>query len=296
MSIYKTYSEYLREIFPDFKVQKISVDAGFSCPNRDGTIGHGGCSYCNNASFSPDYCRTSGSVVDQISEGKQFFSRKYTDMKYLVYFQSYTNTHGRTPEELERIWRSAVNVPDIAGLIVSTRPDCLPDEVIAVMAGISRSCPVFLELGAESASDSTLERVNRHHTWADVISASNRASCSGLRVGLHLIAGLPGESRDDILYSVDEACRLPIESLKLHHLQVIRDTHLYSQWVKGDFRLLFSSVEDYMNFCVEIVERIPPSICIERFLASAPPALVAAPKWGMKNYEFVNALNNLLSL
>lgn len=284
----------MAEIFPGVKIQKISLDAGFSCPNRDGTIGIGGCSYCNNASFSPSYCSSDSSVEEQISRGKAFFARKYPKMKYIAYFQSYTNTHARSSADLEKLWRKVLDDTDVVGLSIATRPDCLPDEVVEVMSRIAAEKPIFLELGAESAVDSTLRRVNRRHTWHDVEDACERAAAAGLRVGLHLIAGLPGESRDDILYSVRAACSLPIESLKIHHLQIIRDTLLCNQWENGEFKLLFVTPDEYLEFCKEVVRVVPANICIERFLASAPPDMVLAPKWGLKNYQFVNSLHNLL--
>lgn len=291
---YKDYSEYMSEIFPEQKVQKISLNAGFSCPNRDGTIGRGGCSYCNNASFTPSYCVPSDDVPTQLAKGKAFFARKYPEMKYLAYFQSYTNTHGRSAADLRRLWLSALEDTDVVGLSVATRPDCLPQEVVDVLADLAAEKPVFLELGAESACDATLERVTRRHTWADVEDAAVRAAVAGLRVGLHLIAGLPGESCADVLRSVDASCALPIDSLKLHHLQVIAGTSMASQWQAGEFELLFASPEEYMELCVEVVDRVPRSVCIERFLASSPPEMVLAPKWGLKNHEFVNSLHNLL--
>lgn len=291
---YKDYSEYMSEIFPGLKVQKISLNAGFSCPNRDGSIGRGGCSYCNNASFTPSYCVPSDDVATQLAKGKAFFARKYPEMQFLAYFQSYTNTHGRSAADLRRLWLSALEEPDVVGLSVATRPDCLPQQVVGVLAELATEKPVFLELGAESACDATLERVCRRHTWADVEDAAVRAAAAGLRVGLHLIAGLPGESRADVLRSVDVSCVLPIDSLKLHHLQVISGTPMAAQWQAGDFRLLFPTPEAYMELCAEVVDHVPRSICIERFLTSSPPEMVLAPKWGQKNHEFVNSLHNLL--
>lgn len=290
-----TYSEYLNNFYPGVKVQKISVNAGFSCPNRDGTIGTGGCSYCRNDSFSPAYCMTAAPVSRQLEEGKAFFSRKYPSMKYLAYFQSYTNTHGKHTDELRRLYEEALACEGIVGLVIGTRPDTLPDSVIELLGDLSKRSPVFLEIGAETSHDETLQRINRRHTWADVAEAVTRSAAAGLHCGLHLIAGLPGESRDMILRNVDEACRLPIETLKLHQLQILRDTPLCRQWESGEIDVEPFSLDDYLDLCAEIIERVPENIVIERFLAQSPPSLVVAPKWGLKNYQFADRLKSLIS-
>ncbi|MCM1152547.1 MAG: TIGR01212 family radical SAM protein [Muribaculum sp.] len=284
----------MASLFPGIKVQKISVSSGVTCPNRDGTFGTGGCSYCDNRSFSPEYCLAPASIASQIESGKNFFARKYPQMKYLAYFQSYTNTHGHPASYFQRLWEEAADQKDVVGLIIATRPDCVGPKILDRLKEMNRRLPVILELGAETSHDRTLQRVNRHHSWADVTDAVTRSSAAGLHVGLHMIAGLPGESKSDVLQSIDRACSLPIESIKLHHLQVIKGTLLHAEWLQGDFSLLFESADQYLDFCVEVVNRIPAHIAIERFLASSPPALVAAPKWGLKNYEFTNALHNRL--
>lgn len=290
-----SYSEYLNNIFPGVKVQKISVNAGFSCPNRDGTIGTGGCSYCRNDSFSPAYCMTMKSVSLQIEEGKAFFARKYPEMKYLAYFQSYTNTHGRNIEALERLYREALDCEGVVGLVIGTRPDTLPDNVIGLLADLNKQKPVFLEIGAETSSDKTLRIINRHHSWEDVKDAVNRASDNGIRCGLHLIAGLPGENREQILLNVANACSLPVDTLKLHQLQILKGTPLYEEWRNGMAEVTPFSLEEYLDLCAEIVRIVPDRIVIERFLAQSPPDMVVAPKWGLKNYQFMNLLNQIIS-
>ena len=292
----KSYSEYLQEIFPGVKVQKISVNAGFSCPNRDGTIGTGGCSYCRNDSFSPSYCMNADLVKVQIQNGKQFFARKYPQMKFLAYFQSYTNTYGRDVAQLRKLYDEALECEDVVGLVIGTRPDTLPDEVLEMLGDINHSKPVFLEIGAETSNDETLRRINRHHTWQEVKDAVTRAAAHGLRVGLHLIAGLPGEDPEQILANVDEACRLPIETLKLHQLQILRDTAICKEYESGDPAIKPFELEEYLNLCVEICRRVPERVVIERFLSQSPPSLVVAPKWGMKNYQFHDQLAKLLKV
>lgn len=290
----KSYSDYLDKFFPGVKVQKISVNAGFSCPNRDGTISSGGCSYCRNDSFSPSYCMQAASVSDQIEEGKNFFRRKYSDMKFIAYFQSYTNTHGRQIDALRKIYMEALDCEDVVGMAIGTRPDTLPDSVIALLAEINSLTPVFLEIGAETAHDTTLEAINRGHTWADVESAVGRAHSAGLHFGLHLIAGLPGENRERIIENVKAACRLPIETLKIHQLQILRQTPLLKDWQDGRLDVRPFSLEDYLDLCVEICKTVPDHIVIERFLSQSPPDMVVAPKWGLKNYQFRNLLEQRL--
>ncbi|MDE6578435.1 MAG: TIGR01212 family radical SAM protein [Muribaculaceae bacterium] len=290
-----SYGQYLNTIFPGLKVQKISINAGFSCPNRDGTIGKGGCAYCRNDSFSPAYCMPAASVSSQIENGKKFFSRKYPQMKFLAYFQSYTNTHGLSVEKLRTLYEEAAEAPDVVGIVVGTRPDTLPDEVVGLLHDINLHTPVFLEIGAETSSDRTLELINRHHTWKDVEDAVRRAADAGLRCGLHLIAGLPGEDIPQILRNVDLACRLPIETLKIHQLQILKDTPLLNMWEKGEISICPFSLEDYLDLCVEICRRVPSHIVIERFLAQSPPDMVVAPKWGLKNYQFMNLLNGIIN-
>lgn len=291
---YTDYSEYIGQFFPGRKIQKLSVNAGFSCPNRDGSIGRGGCIYCANTSFTPAYCFNAESVADQIRAGKEFFSRKYPRMQYMAYFQSYTNTYGRSVRELGELWRNAIGEEDVVALAVGTRPDCLPPEVVDELAGINKEAPVFVELGVETMSDATLKVINRGHTSAQTVDAVKRLAEAGLHVGVHLIAGLPGEDEEDAIRSVEAVCQLPVESLKIHHLQVLRSTPLLRMIQAGELTVPEFSVDRYLDLCCRIVDVVPRRIAIERFLASAPPEMVVSPKWGLKNYQFVNLLHNRL--
>lgn len=292
----RSYSDYLNDIFPEIKVQKISVNAGFSCPNRDGTIGTGGCSYCRNDSFSPAYCMTPKSVTEQIADGKSFFARKYPAMKYLAYFQSYTNTHSSDVSHLRNLYEEAADCADVVGLVIGTRPDTMPDAVVDVLAELNHRLPVFIEIGAETSNNETLRIINRHHTWQDVTSAVTRAASGGLHCGLHLIAGLPGEDKKQILANVREACRLPIETLKLHQLQILFGTALYRQWTEDEIEVKPFTLDEYLSLCIEIASIVPEHIVIERFLAQSPPQMVAAPKWGVKNYQFMHMLQNRIKI
>ena len=291
---YKDYSEFLAEKFPGIKVQKLSVDAGFSCPNRDGTIGTGGCIYCENRSFTPRYCSPRDSVATQLEKGRRFFAHKYPEMKYLAYFQSFTGTHAAAPAYLRSLYEEAASQPDIVGIVIGTRPDALPDNVMDLLEDLNRTCPVFVEIGAETSHDATLRLINRCHSWHDVEEATRRLHSRGIESGLHLIAGLPGESPEDVLSSIRRAIGLRIGSIKLHQLQIIRGTTLHALWERGEIPVESYTPDAYLDLCVRIVEIVGRSVAIERFLASAPPEMVVSPKWGLKNYQFTNLLHNRL--
>ena len=267
-------------------MQKISINAGFSCPNRDGTKGWGGCTYCNNQTFSPDYCQREKSVSQQLAEGIQFFRRKYPEMRYLAYFQSYTNTYGDI-EELVAKYEEALRMEDVVGLIVGTRPDCMPDALLDYFAELARRQFVMVEYGVESTLDRTLQRINRGHTYAEAEEAIRRTAARGIYTGAHLILGLPGETREEILRHATRISRLPLTTLKLHQLQLIRHTRMAreQELTPGDFHLY--DVDEYVDLVVDFVERLNPNFVVERFVSQSPKELLIAPDWGLKNYEFV---------
>ena len=290
----KSYGDYLARIFPGLKVQKISVDAGFTCPNRDGTISTGGCIYCRNDSFTPKYCDTSFSVKEQLQKGKKFFARKYPEMKFLAYFQSYTGTYNKDPETLSKLYHEAIDDSDVVGLVVATRPDCISQPVLDLLSDINRCKEVFVELGAETSNNETLKLINRNHTWEDVENAVNNIHESGLHCGIHLIAGLPGETFETVLKTIEDTIKLPVETIKMHQLQVLKDTPLYHKLKNGEITVPRFSLDDYLTLCCEIVKKVPENIIIERFLSQSPPELVVEPKWGLKNYEFIAKLDKLI--
>ena len=299
---YTDYAELLGRLFPGQKVQKLSVDAGHGCPNRDGTIGRGGCIYCNNETFSPGYVRMVASVAEQLERGKEFFARKYPQQKYLAYFQSYTSTHCGLEQAVGQ-WREALSVPGVVGLVVGTRPDCMPDALLAELARINASgTPVIVEFGAETMHDRTLRLINRGHSAAQTLDAVQRTSAAGLSVSLHLIMGLPGESEEEMLQTVRQVCALPVDSLKFHQLQVVKGTPLHTEYLRqqtgqaSDMPAIRPfGVKEYINLCVKIIDLVPRRIAIERFTASAPASLLVAPAWGLKNYQFTNLLRNALT-
>lgn len=289
---YRDYADFLSERF-EGKVQKLTVDAGFSCPNRDGSLGRGGCVYCNNKSFSPAP-GAQKTISQQLEESKKFFARKYPTMKYLAYFQSYTNTYGNTPE-LMALYHEAIAVDDVVGLIIGTRPDCMPDDLLGELAELNREIPVIIEYGAESSHDETLDRINRCHLWQDTVDAVYRTTNAGISTGLHLIMGLPGEDEEMMLTTVDRVSELPVDTVKFHQLQVIAGTRLAADLAAGREKIDEFSVGDYIDLCCKIIERLRPDIAIERFVSQSPGNLLISPRWGLKNYEFVNLLHRRLS-
>lgn len=289
---YTPFSAFLNRYFP-FKVQKISVDAGFTCPNRDGTLGVGGCTYCNNRTFNPDYCREKPSVASQLEEGKAFFARKYPEMKYLAYFQAYTNTYAGM-ERLRSLYEEALSVPDVVGLVIGTRPDCMSDELLNYLADLHRRSFVLVEYGVESTLDETLQRIRRGHTFACSEDAIRRTVQKGLPVGVHMILGLPGESREEIVAQADVLSQLPIDTLKLHQLQLIRGTRMAREYAErpSDFHLY--EAEEYAELVVDYLERLRSDIVVERFASQSPADLLIAPAWGLKNHEFAELVKRSL--
>ena len=290
---YREFGDFLRERFP-FKAQKIAINAGFTCPNRDGSKGRGGCTYCNNQTFNPGYCQTDKSVADQLAEGVRFFSRKYPEMRYLAYFQAYTSTYGEQ-ERLERLYEEALSYPGVVGLVIGTRPDCMPDHLLDYLARLSERVLVLVEYGVESTLDRTLRRINRGHDFAEAEEAIRRTATRGIAVGAHLILGLPGESRDEILGHADRLSDLPLTTLKLHQLQLIRHTRMALEFERQpeDFHLF--TVDEYIDLAIDFIERLDPAIALERFVSQSPKELLIAPDWGLKNYEFTARVNRRLA-
>lgn len=288
--IYNDYGAWMRRQFP-FRVQKISIDAGFSCPNRDGHISHGGCTFCDNRTFNPSYCQPSKSITEQITEGKEFFRHKYPDMKYLAYFQAFSNTYA-TLDTLQRRYEEALSAEDVVGIVIGTRPDCVSDEVLNYLESLNRQTFMIVEYGIESVSDDTLRRVNRGHNFEcsrrAIIETHNR----GILTGAHIILGLPGELAEDNVRQADIISALPIDILKLHQLQIIRGTQLAAEYERQPFNLY--TADEYIDLCRRYIERLRPDMVLERFVSQSPKELLVAPKWGLKNYEFANRFVNYM--
>ena len=290
---YNDFGDFLKNHFP-FKVQKISINAGFTCPNRDGSKGLGGCTFCNNQTFSPDYCHTEKGVTQQLNEGIAFFSRKYPEMKYLAYFQAYTNTYGDF-EALKKKYEEALAHPDVVGLIIGTRPDCMPDVLLDYLQELSQRTFVMVEYGVESTLDSTLERINRGHSYAESEETIKRTAARGILTGAHWILGLPGETTEEILDHARRISKLPLTTVKLHQLQLIRFTRRAKEFDEDpkDFRLF--TVDEYIDLAIDFIELLNPDFTVERFVSQSPKSLLIAPDWGLKNFEFTAKLNKRIA-
>ena len=283
------YSDFLKQLY-GAKVQKLNVNAGFTCPNRDGTLGTGGCTYCNNVSFMPAFTRASTSVTQQLLDAKQFYAGKYASMKYLAYFQSFTGTYAPV-EKLRSLYEEALAVPDVVGLVISTRPDCLNDEVLNLLSDLEKHHRVIVELGVETTHDRTLKLINRCHTWQCAHDAVTRLAGRGIIVGAHLILGLPGESEDDMKATVSAIAQLPITTVKFHQLQVLRGTRLAQQWESGELDIIDWTAQEYASFCRQILNILPENIIVERMVSTAPASMLLHPKWKLKPAQFRELLS-----
>ena len=287
---YNDYGTWIRRQF-EFRVQKISIDAGFTCPNRDGRISTGGCIYCDNRTFNPSYCQRRLSVSNQLAEGKQFFSRKYPDMKYLAYFQAFTNTYAPIAQ-LKALYEEALQVEDIVGIVIGTRPDCVSDELLDYLAELNERTFVLVEYGLESTNNDTLLRINRGHSFEQSVSALERTHQRGLLTGAHIILGLPGEDAAESLRQAPILSQLPIDILKIHQMQIIRGTRLAEEFEREPFHIY--TVDEYIELIAQYIQRLRPDMVLERFVSQSPKELLIAPHWGLKNYEFTNKLVNYL--
>ena len=288
--VYNSYSQWIRKQFP-YRVQKISIDAGFTCPNRDGKVGRGGCIFCDNNTFNPAYCDRKKTITQQLEEGKQFFSRKYPDMKYLAYFQAYSNTYD-TLDVLKRKYEEALAVEDVVGLVIGTRPDCMPDDVLDYLEVLNKQTFLIVEYGIESANDETLQRINRGHSFETARQSVERTTGRGVLTGAHVILGLPGEDATESICQAALISSLKLNLLKIHQLQIIRGTYLAEIYEKKPFHLY--SVDEYIKLIASYLQYLRKEIIVERFVSQSPPEMVIAPHWGMKNYEFTNLLVNYM--
>ncbi|MDR0833618.1 MAG: TIGR01212 family radical SAM protein [Candidatus Symbiothrix sp.] len=297
---WRDFGDFLKGIFP-FKVQKISINAGFTCPNRDGSKGVGGCTYCNNQTFSPHYAADEKSVSQQLDEGIAFFSYKYPQMKYIAYFQAYTNTYMganvgvQNFEPLQDKYLEALNHPGVVGLIIGTRPDCMPDGLLDELEKMSKTHFLLIEYGVESTDNQTLASINRGHTYEEAVDAIQRTAARGIYCGVHLILGLPGEDREKILSHADKIAQLPVTTVKLHQLQLIRGTKMAKQYIAHPGQFHRYEVDEYIDLCLDFIKRLPESFVIERFVSQSPKELLLLPGWGLKNYEFTARVQKRLN-
>ena len=281
---YNSYAAYFRRLFGS-RVQKVAVDAGFSCPNRDGTISVGGCTFCNNSAFTPSYCTPTKSVAQQIDEGIEFHRRRYrTATRYLAYFQSFTNTHAPL-DKLRKLYDQALQNPLVAGVVIGTRPDCIDVQKLDYFAELSRKCYVALEYGIESCNDSVLTSINRGHDYATAIRAVNMTAERGIHCGAHFILGLPGQSDEELIAQTDKINALPLTTVKFHQLQIFRGTAMAEQYDANPASFRFWSIEEYIDLFSEILARLRPDIVVERFASEAPPRYHYGKNWGLVRNE-----------
>ncbi len=288
--LYNDYGSWIRSQF-NYRIQKISIDGGFSCPNRDGTVSAGGCTFCDNRTFNPSYCDPAKSIREQIQTGKDFFARKYPTMRYLAYFQAYSNTYAPL-DTLRHRYEEALSQDGVVGIVIGTRPDCVTEETLDYIEELSRRTFVIVEYGIESVDNGTLKRINRGHTFEcsrDAIIATHER---GILTGGHIILGLPGETAEDNIRQAAEISALPLDILKLHQLQIIRGTQLAEDYLSKPFKLY--TADEYIDVCIRYIERLRKDLVLERFVSQSPADMLIAPKWGIKNHEFTDRLVNEL--
>lgn len=281
---YNSLSVHLREK-NKHRLQKISVNAGFTCPNRDGKVATGGCSFCNNKAFNPSYCDSAKSVKTQVEEGLSFLRKRYKNAgEFIVYFQPYSNTYSSV-SELERLWAEALSIPEVSGIVVSTRPDCIDETKLQVLSDLSRTHHVFLEMGIESVYDDSLKRMNRGHDFQIAVKAFEMTAQYDLFTTGHYILGLPGESRDEMLESAGILSEIPMNAIKLHQLQIVKGTAMADDFKENPSDYHLFEREEYIDFVVAFCERLRPGLLIDRFAGEVPLPYLIAPNWGLFRYD-----------
>ena len=290
---YTDFSSFIRKKFGG-RVQKVSLNAGFTCPNKDGTKGVGGCTYCNNNTFNPEYCKPIKPIKVQIDEGIAFFSKKYKSQKYLAYFQAYTNTYAPL-DDLKIMYEEALQHVEVIGLVIATRPDCINYETLDYLEELVRKgYYIKLEFGLESTNNRTLNIINRCQTHEDAIDAFKSANGRGIHLGGHLILGLPQETRNDMLDHANKISELSIDTLKIHHLQIVRHTMMAYQFKHTPEMFTFMTLEEYIDLVVDFIEILRPDIIIERFFSESPSNMLIYPKYGLKNFEVKHLVDKRL--
>ena len=283
---YNAYAQYFERTF-GARVQKVTIDAGFTCPNRDGTKGRGGCTFCNNDAFNPSYCSPEKSITQQIEEGIEFHANRYRRAeKFLAYFQAYSNTYDSL-ENLKRKYEQALEIENVAGLVIGTRPDCIDREKLRYFAEVAKTHYVIIEYGLESCYDESLVKINRGHTFQESKNAIELAASYGLKTGAHIIFGLPGETKQMMIDEAGILSGLPLTTLKLHQLQIVRNTKMAKEFVADPGQFTFFGLEEYIDLVIGFLEKLTPSIVIERFAGEVPPRFLASPGWGIIRYDQV---------
>lgn len=291
---YHAYNDWVKRAHGG-RLQKVSIDAGFTCPNRDGKLGVGGCTFCNNDGFTPSYLREQRNIVDQIDTGVAFVRRRYPDTRaFLAYFQSYSNTYGEL-DRLKGLYEIALGHPDISGLVIGTRPDCLPEETLDYLAELATRVPVELEIGIESCSDAVLRECLRGHDFACTQDAIRRAAGRGLFVTGHLLLGLPLETQESLIAGAKALAGLPIDALKFHQLQIIRGTRLANQYRADPTSVPLLAPEAYLDAVIDVLEHLPAHMKIQRLGSEVPPEQRVSPDWGIRLARFPAMLDERLA-
>ncbi len=287
------YADYFRKIFGE-RVQKLTVNAGFTCPNRDGTVGRGGCTFCDNRAFNPSYNDPCKSVKQQLDEGIEFHRSRYRNVrKYLAYFQAYSNTYA-TLEHLKQVYQPALEHDDVIGVVIGTRPDCIDDTKLDYFEQLARETYLAIEYGIESVRNETLRAVNRGHTFEQTQEAIINTAARGIRTGGHMIIGLPGEDRSDWLKAAELLSALPLHSVKFHQLQIIRGTAMEKDYRKNPERYKLPGMEEYLSQMVEVIERLNPAIILERIAGEVVPGTAATEGWGVRYDQVLQRFEKIL--
>ncbi len=285
---FNSYNAYFTKLFGS-RVQKISIDTGFSCPNRDGKISTGGCTFCSNDAFNPSYCRPEKTIRQQIEEGIEFHKRRYRRAnQYLAYFQPYSNTY-KPLDELKKIYGQALEIPEIAGIVIGTRPDLIDEDILQYLAEIQKTHYVIVEYGIESVYDATLKHVNRGHDFATAKRAVELTAAYNLPCGGHFIFGLPGETKPMMLDAADIISQLPLTTVKFHQLQIFKNTTMADEYLQHKEAFHLFELEEYIDFVIDFTERLNPNIVIERFAGEVPPRYLLSEPWMKLRYDEVLA-------
>lgn len=291
---YNSYVGFFKERYGK-RLQKIVIDAGFSCPNRDGSLSSGGCTYCDNSAFHPSYSSPDKTIFDQIETGIEFHKRRYrTAEQYLAYFQPFSNTYASL-EHLRQLYGQALSHPSVAGLVIGTRPDCIDSEKLDYLQSLSKNKIVILEYGIETTQDKTLLRINRGHNYAQAVEAVNETAKRGIHQGAHFILGLPGETREEMMGMVHEINKLPLQSIKFHQLQIIKGTAMEREFEQNPDDFVQFRLDEYIDFFIDFLELLRPDIYIERFAGEVPPRFVNSTPWGLvRNAGLLHMLDKRL--
>lgn len=291
---FHSLADYYKQRFGS-RIQKVSVHAGFTCPNRDGSVGTGGCTFCNNSGFSPSYCHEESTITEQLEKGLRFLKKRYRRAQlFVAYFQAYSNTYDEM-KVLEKRYTEALSHPQISGLSIGTRPDCIDDQKLDYLVKLSEENIISVEYGVESCYEDTLIKINRGHTFRDAVIAIEKTAARGLHTGIHIIIGLPGESREQMLKQSQIISQLPIQSIKFHQLQIVKDTPMALEFMKNPDNFHFFEPDEYVGFMASFLEYLRPDIAIERFAGEVPPQYNLRQSWkGLRSDQVITLIEQKL--